>query len=1157
MSSLRYSIRTPVHQRRLFSLGGILKLLLLVAVVGVAGWLIFQQTVHNKLRGAIQTKILQQISPLGMGIEIGDAHFTEGKGLSLDDIDLHLAAGQHSSPATRSNLQVAKLQIHSRSSLTDLATGALKPDAIEVHRANLQMIRGLDGQFDFTPIIAQLSQLSPGQTTFAPVLLRDSEIEIVSLDQSLPTISLSGINFNVSPVQHQGQSLLHVEGEFGTDAVSQIRISLFFNQQTKTWNTQLSCHGATISRDIVQSLPSNIASQFAQIQNLNGRLSFNATASGNDQLDQLPTFELNGRLDNFSIDAPRLPVAVAGLSTSFLVNNDGIVVQNMQAKIDQQTAFNLSYTQVGLYPRKAWRCVGKVNQFVLNYRDRLAAWLPPAGHKFMDEFAPDGTGDISFDLSHDGNHLSRTIAGKLTDMSFAFFKMPYRVDHCTGQFKLIDTHLDFSIHSTIHQHPASLTGVADNIGIGSPTFRVNLDVPGEVPIDEKLLIACDAQPTLSRIVRSFNPSGFVSGRSIIERHVPDGQVDKWFDIRIHECKVRHSKFAYPIDNVNGQVLVNNSHYQFKNLSGTNNNATVSCQGTWEPTNGLDLAFQSRKVPLDAQLRQALQPEIQEIWDGFRPRGSIEKLAVFMRLPIGAPELDLQIEATFPESEAAAANYISIFPIWFPYQINHLTGKLIVGQGRINLIDASGRHHKTRFACQGQGRYTNTDWSLRLKNLLVTALPVDADLLAAVPQSLVTPLAQLRFEGLANVNGEITLAGAKIHNEFTPTPDRQRPSAYPVQFANQAAPNSRVQQSSHSAPAYNPPESSMAWDVRINTNQANMLIGLPLKNVFGGVRLTGIYDGKNIDCDGHLDFDSMTVYDHQITQVTGPFRIDNQRVTAGAFVEKFSPNNGAIKSLQSIDTVQGESLSGILHKGVVRLDAQMNTFGKNEFLVQTTMADGCIATVCQEIAPELKNVTGHSFAAFKMTGDHSGTHSHRGSGNIQLRDAKIYELPIFISMLKILNVRQLTRTAFDSSNIDFKILGERVIFERMEFIGDAISLLGDGEMNLDWDIDLNFYTVIGRNRLNIPLISQLYRAGSQRTLAIKVDGKLDNPRTHSSVLPEFNENLKQLFNPDNAIANRFTNPIYPPSTKSRPSKVGQNYFQQADQLPVRFGNALQR
>ena len=129
-----------MHKRRLFSLGGVLKLLLFLAVLGVAGWLIFQQTVHKKLRGAIHEKILQQISPLGMGIEIGDAHFDEGKGLALEDVDLHLATNQSGSPAPRSNLQIAKLQIHSRSSLTDLVTGALKPDAIEVHRANFQTV---------------------------------------------------------------------------------------------------------------------------------------------------------------------------------------------------------------------------------------------------------------------------------------------------------------------------------------------------------------------------------------------------------------------------------------------------------------------------------------------------------------------------------------------------------------------------------------------------------------------------------------------------------------------------------------------------------------------------------------------------------------------------------------------------------------------------------------------------------------------------------------------------------------------------------------------------------------------------------------------------------------------------------------------------------
>ena len=1158
MSYPRYSIRTSAPPRSFFSFGGVVKILLLLAAVCVAGWLIFQQTVRNQLCDAVQTKIQEQLSPLGMQILIGDARFTEGKGLTLDDVDLYLSGAKTSASAASSNLQIEQLHVFSHSTLTDLVTGALKPDSIEIRRAKLQVVRRLDGRFDLAPIVAQLSQLSPGQAKVIPVMLRDSVIEIISLDQSVPTITLDRMDFAISQVDFQSQPLIHIQGEFNTKAISQIGISLFVNRQYKTWNAQLSCDGAAISRDVIESLPPSVASQFTQTQNINGQLSFSATASGNDQFNQLPNFELNGRLDNFGIDDPRLPMAIEGLSTSFLVNNDGIVVQNMQGAIDHTTAVNLNYTQVGLFPRKAWRCTGTANRFLLNNRPRLAAWLPEAGHKFLRVFSPAGTSNIAFDFSHDGRFLSKKITGDITDMSFAFERMPYRVNHCTGKVQLDGSHCDFSIQSTIHSQPASLSGYADNIGTGEPSYRVNLNVPGNIPIDEKLLASTNAQPTLSKVIHAFNPSGFVSGRGVIERALPGGPVNKRFDIHMNECSVQHESFAYPIHHISGQVLVNNSDYEFKNLQGRNNTGLVNCNGIWGETSGLDLAFQCRNVPLDKQLRQALEPEIQEIWDGFRPRGAVEHMDVFLKLPIGAQEIDLQVEATFPESDADASNYVSIFPIWFPYQINHLTGKLSVGRGRITLMDASGRHHKTRFACGGEGRYTDTDWSLRLTNLLVTALPVDADLLAAVPKSLATPLAQLRFDGLANVNGEITLAGAKIHNEFTPTPGLEPGHATQAQFARQSARGGQVQQAGYTKlAAYNPPESSMAWDVRINTNQASMLVGLPLKNVFGGVRLTGIYDGQNIDCDGHLDLDSMTIYENQVTKITGPFRIDNKRVTAGKFVEKFSQNQGTLNSLQTIATTPAESISGILHKGVVRLDAHMNTSGKNDFYVQSTLADGCIATACQEIAPGLENVTGHSFATFEMTGDYTGSHSHRGAGSVELRDAKIYELPVFISLLKILNVRQLTRTAFDSGNIDFKLLGERIVFERMEFIGDAISLLGEGEMNLDWDIDLNFYTVIGRNRLNIPLLSQLYRASSQRTLAIKVDGKLDNPKTHSKVLPEFNENVKRLLNGESALAHRLTTPAHQPSKQTRATRVGQNFFQQAEQLPIRIDTPLQR
>ena len=254
---------------------------------------------------------------------------------------------------------------------------------------------------------------------------------------------------------------------------------------------------------------------------------------------------------------------------------------------------------------------------------------------------------------------------------------------------------------------------------------------------------------------------------------------------------------------------------------------------------------------------------------------------------------------------------------------------------------------------------------------------------------------------------------------------------------------------------------------------------------------------------------------QVTKVRGPIWLDNKRAAAGSLAQPQTPESQNNISPIGNQNPEIQSVTGQMHGGVVSLDAQMNSGPIAEFFVQASLSNGSLAAACRDFSSELKDIEGSSFASIRMTGDYTGTHSHRGEGAIQLRDAKIYELPVFLSLLKILKIRQITRTAFDSSNIDFSVEGETFIFNRMEFLGDAISLIGDGKMNLDWDIDLNFYSVMGRNRFNIPLISELYRASSQKILWINVNGTLDNPQTHRNVfsgLNELSDSLRQLLQP---------------------------------------------
>jgi hypothetical protein len=197
-------------------------------------------------------------------------------------------------------------------------------------------------------------------------------------------------------------------------------------------------------------------------------------------------------------------------------------------------------------------------------------------------------------------------------------------------------------------------------------------------------------------------------------------------------------------------------------------------------------------------------------------------------------------------------------------------------------------------------------------------------------------------------------------------------------------------------------------------------------------------------------------------------------------------------------------------GVVNLDAAISSDQEGRFVIQTTLADGNLKQLAQEYAPGLEDVQGRTFAALTMQGDARGTHTCRGSGQIHLRDAKIYEFRPVMRLLKILQVKRVDDVAFDSGDIFFAVNGEDVDINRMEFNGDAISLIGNGRLNMDQDLDLNFYSVMGRNRINIPLISELYRRSSQKFMWINIGGTCGNPQITHEIMPELNDSIRQLF-----------------------------------------------
>ncbi|MGD9648723.1 MAG: hypothetical protein AB7U73_23635, partial [Pirellulales bacterium] len=101
------------------------------------------------------------------------------------------------------------------------------------------------------------------------------------------------------------------------------------------------------------------------------------------------------------------------------------------------------------------------------------------------------------------------------------------------------------------------------------------------------------------------------------------------------------------------------------------------------------------------------------------------------------------------------------------------------------------------------------------------------------------------------------------------------------------------------------------------------------------------------------------------------------------------------------------------------------------------------------------------------------------------------------------------TAFTTSDIDFRVDGDHLYFDRIDFKGDAISLKGRGEMNFSSDVALTFYALVGRDELPIPVIPELFRAASRQIMLIHVDGKMGAPQITRDPFPGVNQAWQTL------------------------------------------------
>ncbi len=208
------------------------------------------------------------------------------------------------------------------------------------------------------------------------------------------------------------------------------------------------------------------------------------------------------------------------------------------------------------------------------------------------------------------------------------------------------------------------------------------------------------------------------------------------------------------------------------------------------------------------------------------------------------------------------------------------------------------------------------------------------------------------------------------------------------------------------------------------------------------------------CRGELNIDSLNYKDYQFTNVMGPIWIDDQRVLAG----QFGRSIGGWLAPGRMPTARRDpprSISANLFGGMIYGDGRVALGAEPRYGLSATLAHADLARLAQEFMDGKQRLQGKIMANIELHGIGTSRNAMSGRGSVALSDADIYELPVMISLLKILSIRAPDRNAFSTASMDYRIEGEHIYLDRIDFNGDAISLRGKGEMDFQSNVKLNF------------------------------------------------------------------------------------------------------
>ncbi len=1021
-----------------------------VTVAGVvAAGAISSSRLGEEVRTRLQQRLAQEFPQFV--VQVQGASLVEGEGIVARGVSI---VDPSLPKECRQLVWVDEVRLACSTNLADLVAGAPRISAVRLRRPVVHAVRQADGRWT----LARLGHRKAGGTAAMPVPVSIEDAALLVDDVSRQTrTAVRQITVDVQPDQGDGGAgWAVVQGTAAGEQFERASIAGRVGIAAGAFELRGAVQSLDLTPRLLDMLPAgatrSIEAVRSRIAGLRGRITMEWQAAGELAALDATAFAVNGRLESGRFEHAALPFAMSDVTAAFQADRAGVRFEQLEAHAGS-TLLRGSGRYAGWTDAADFDLLLEAERLVVGRH--WEGLLPESVVSQWSKLLPAGEVDVRAQVARREGVVEPNVSLRCRNVSLTHYRFPYRLDRTVGTVVLEGRTLSIHLTGQAGGHPVHVQGAfrtaaaaAGEPGGTSGTLEVRGD---GMRIDDGLLAAMPARSAdILRTLRAAGTFDFVF-RHERSPQLPGGHANS-LGIRLAQCSMAYAGFPYPLSNVSGSLRMDRGHWTIRDITGSNDSGVVRCSGMLVPRGENDgeltLQLAGTGVVLERELRDALPAGVRQIWDDVDPRGNAEFSAT-VRYHVKARRTEVELHAT-PQGDT-----VSIEPAWFPYRLERLRGRLHWKDGLLSFDRVRGTHDRTTVSAGGICRFIpGGGWHVSFQQLSADRFRADHDVLQALPTGLQQAISAVQLRGLLSLAGSLDIHSAA------------------------------------GAPA-------ASWDMQLDVEQGSLDVGTPIEHVHGGIRLRGQSDGSSWQTFGDMAIDSAMWRGIQLTAVQGPLAMDSGGVRFGTTAGR-GGEQGATRRVSA--RVAG---------GTLLLDGSATADDPGGFAIAASLGDADLERLAGDTLATNHPYRGRVFGTVEVSGSRAGTHSLAGRGQLRLRDADIYELPLVVAMLKMLRVKAPDLNAFGSSVVDFRIEGPRAYLDNIELSGDAISLVGNGEIDFDSNVHMTFRSIMGDSATQLPAMKRLLGGASGQFMLIHVDGTLPHPEMTSEAFPTLAAAIQKL------------------------------------------------